>query len=59
MGGYDGLTNQFLSSCEKYDLINDNWSQISNMNGSKCSFACIVINNFKELKLKYIYFWWI
>lgn len=52
MGGYNGQNKQYLSSCEKYDLINDNWSYFASMNKEKCSFACIVIYILilKELK---------
>ena len=39
LGGYDGKTNSFLSSCERYNIANDNWELIKPMIIPKCAFA--------------------
>lgn len=49
LGGYDGKTNSFLSSCERYSIGNDEWEVIKPMIIPKCAFAATNVGN------KYIY----
>lgn len=45
LGGYDGINNAFLSTCEKYDLEKDEWNEIKPMVFAKCAFGACAINN--------------
>ena len=45
LGGYDGTSNSFLSSCERYDIENDEWKPIDSMAIAKCAFGACVVNN--------------
>lgn len=45
LGGYDGKTYQFLSSCEKYDPEAGKWSFIQPMKTPKCAFGACAVNN--------------
>ena len=49
MGGYDGVQNIFLNSCEVYNIQNNEWRYFAPMNISKCAFSATVVNK------KYIY----
>lgn len=49
MGGYDGVQNIFLNSCEVYNMQNNEWKFFAPMNISKCAFSATVVNK------KYIY----
>ena len=49
MGGYDGVQNQFLNSCEVYNTQTNDWKFFAPMNISKCAFSATVVNK------KYIY----
>ena len=44
MGGYDGNSNSFLNSCEKYSIEKNEWSAFAPMNISKCAFSACVVN---------------
>lgn len=45
MGGYDGVQNIFLNSCEVYNVKKDEWRGFSPMTISKCAFSATVVNN--------------
>jgi len=45
MGGYDGVQNVFLNSCEVYNVKKDEWRFFSPMTISKCAFSATVVNN--------------
>jgi N-acetylneuraminic acid mutarotase len=45
MGGYDGVQNVFLNSCEVYNVKKDEWRYFQPMNTSKCAFSATVVNN--------------
>ncbi len=45
LGGYNGIKNGFLSSCEKYDLIGEKWIPICNMEVPKCAFGATTMGN--------------
>jgi len=45
MGGYDGVQNVFLNSCEVYNVKKDEWRFFKPMNISKCAFSATVVNN--------------
>lgn len=45
LGGYDGTTNQFLQTCERYDLEKDKWEPIPDMVLKKCAFGACTLNN--------------
>ena len=49
MGGYDGVQNMFLNSCEVYNINSNEWKYFAPMNISKCAFSATVVNK------KYIY----
>mmetsp|Transcript_23569 Transcript_23569/g.23225 ORF Transcript_23569/g.23225 Transcript_23569/m.23225 type:complete len:294 (+) Transcript_23569:800-1681(+) len=47
MGGYDGIQNIFLNSCEVYSIAKNEWSYFAPMNICKCAFsACVVDKKF-------------
>jgi len=39
IGGYDATENQFIKTCEKYDIEKDVWESIQSMKIAKCAFA--------------------
>ena len=43
LGGFDG--ENFLKTCERYDLEKDEWKFVSSMKIPKCAFASSVLNN--------------
>jgi len=45
LGGYDGMTNGFLNSCERFDLENNEWTPVSNMLIPKCAFGVATLAN--------------
>ena len=49
MGGYDGVQNMFLNSCELYNIQTNEWKYFAPMNISKCAFSATVVNK------KYVY----
>lgn len=44
MGGYDGVQNTFLNSCEVYNIAKNEWTYFAPMNISKCAFSACVVN---------------
>lgn len=42
VGGYNCKTNKWLSSCERYDIADDKWTQISELNESRSSNSVCV-----------------
>ena len=44
MGGYDGVQNIFLSSCEMYFVEHNEWKPFAPMNIAKCAFSACVVN---------------
>lgn len=44
MGGYDGVQNTFLNSCEVYNIAKNEWNYYAPMNISKCAFSACVVN---------------
>ena len=40
LGGYSVPLNQFLATCEKYDIQNDIWEPMPPMHFRKCAFGC-------------------
>lgn len=49
IGGYDGNAKKMLSTCERYDLMKDEWELIDSLKKQKCAFAATAVNN------RYIY----
>lgn len=45
LGGYDGTSNAFLNSCERYDLEKDEWRPIDPMLIAKCAFGACAMDN--------------
>ena len=45
LGGYNGVSNTFLSSCERFDLETNSWTPISSMTVPKCAFAVTNLMN--------------
>jgi hypothetical protein len=45
MGGYDGLTNRFLRSCERFSLAEGTWRDMQNLNMARCAFSATVVND--------------
>eukprot|EP01016_Furgasonia_blochmanni_P035541 TRINITY_DN3945_c0_g2_i1.p1 TRINITY_DN3945_c0_g2~~TRINITY_DN3945_c0_g2_i1.p1 ORF type:complete len:395 (-),score=25.43 TRINITY_DN3945_c0_g2_i1:119-1303(-) len=45
LGGYDGKTNSFLSSCERYSVEREAWETISPMRVAKCAFGATTVND--------------
>lgn len=45
LGGYNGIKNSFLSSCERFDLETNQWSPISDMQVPKCAFGATTLSN--------------
>lgn len=45
LGGYDGMMNSFLSSCERYDLETNEWIPVSSMLIPKCAFGATTLAN--------------
>ncbi len=43
LGGFDG--ENFLKTCERYDLEKDEWKFVASMKIPKCAFASSVLNN--------------
>jgi hypothetical protein len=44
MGGYDGVQNMFLNSCEVYNTASNEWKYFAPMTISKCAFSATVVN---------------
>ncbi len=49
IGGYDALENVFINSCERYDIEQNTWHNVSNLKMAKCAFAATVVQD------RYIY----
>jgi len=45
LGGYNGSTNSFLNSCERFDLETGQWTAISDMMIPKCAFGATTMAN--------------
>jgi len=45
LGGYDGMMNSFLSSCERFDLETNEWVPVTNMLVPKCAFGATTLAN--------------
>jgi len=45
LGGYDGMMNSFLSSCERFDLETNEWVPVANMLVPKCAFGATTLSN--------------
>lgn len=45
LGGYDGMMNIFLNSCERYDLETNEWTPVSSMLIPKCAFGATTLSN--------------
>jgi N-acetylneuraminic acid mutarotase len=43
--GGNGQGNEYLSSCEVYDLNEKEWKDIPDMNKPRCSFSSTVLEN--------------
>jgi N-acetylneuraminic acid mutarotase len=51
MGGYDGANNRFLKSCEKYNMLTDEWTPITSMKIARCAFSATSVSD----KMAYIF----
>jgi hypothetical protein len=47
MGGYDGADNRFLKSCERYNILTDEWTMITSMKIARCAFSATSVNDEK------------
>ena len=45
LGGYDGMMNTFLNSCERYDVESNTWTPVCNMLIPKCAFGATTLSN--------------
>lgn len=45
MGGYDGLTNRFLRSCERFCLEEGAWRDVQNLNMGRCAFSATAVDD--------------
>jgi N-acetylneuraminic acid mutarotase len=45
IGGYDGINNKFLRSCEKYNVLTNEWTYFDSMNIARCAFSASSVNN--------------
>jgi hypothetical protein len=45
IGGYDGLTNRFLRSCERFSLAEETWRDKQSLNMARCAFSATVVND--------------
>ncbi len=44
LGGFESGQNRFLSECEKYNVLRDEWSPMAPMPFNKCSFGAVVVS---------------
>ena len=41
LGGYSAPYNRYLKSCEKYNVLDDRWSQLAEMKEQKANVSAI------------------
>jgi len=44
IGGYDGINNKFLRSCERYNVLTNEWTYFDPMNIARCAFSASSVN---------------
>ena len=44
IGGYDGINNKFLRSCERYNILTNEWTYFDPMNIARCAFSASSVN---------------
>jgi kelch-like protein 10 len=45
IGGYDGIENKFLRSCERYNVLTNEWNYFDSVNIARCAFSASSVNN--------------
>lgn len=45
IGGYNG--KDYISSVERYDILNDKWNLVCHLNSAKCTMTAVASPNYK------------